>query len=192
MVKEIKEEIHFFTAETFEEWLIINYLTDSEIWVGFYKKSTGLSRMTWSESVDVALVYGWIDGIRKSVDEMSYKIRFTPRNPNSVWSAINVNKVKALIDQGKMTDKGLELFNKRKDKTGYSTKDRNMTLIKEYEDSFRSNTDAWTYFMTTSASYKQNTIWWVMSAKKRETQIKRLKILIDSSSRSMKVPHMRR
>jgi len=184
--------IKFFTKqEEFEHWLE-NNAEATELWVGYFKKHTGRETITWSGSVDVALCYGWIDGIRKTVDEQSYKIRFTPRKINSVWSAVNVNKVQALIPLGKMKPAGMHVFNNRSDKQGYSSQDRNVPLATEYEEILQANNKAWNFFNNLAPSYKRDSIWWVMSAKKEETQLRRLSILITSSEEGQKIPSLRK
>lgn len=183
--------IFFKNQEEFSDWLEEN-AEASEVWVGYFRKSTGHASLTWSTSVDVALCFGWIDGIRKTVDEQSYKIRFTPRKKTSVWSAVNVKKVKALIKLGKMKPAGMQLYNDRTDIQGYSSEDRNVPLAKEYEEQIRANKSAWLFLTQLAPSYKRDSIWWVMSAKKEETRLKRLGILIASSEAGLKIPMFRK
>ena len=185
-------ELIFFTKqEGFSDWLEAHGEA-REVWVGYYKKSTERPSLTWSSSVDVALCYGWIDGIRKTIDEHSYKIRFTPRKIGSAWSAVNVKKVEALIQLGKMKPAGLHLFNNRTDVQGYSSEHRNVPLAHEYEEQIKANQSAWTFFSNLAPSYKRVSIWWVMSAKKEETRLKRLGILISSSEAGLKIPTLRK
>ena len=179
--------IFFSNQEEFSSWLE-EHPEATELWVGYFKKHTGRPSLTWSNSVDVALCFGWIDGIRKSIDEQSYKIRFTPRKTTSVWSAVNVNKVKALIQLEKMRPEGIHLFNNRTDKEGYSSKSKNIQLSKEYKDLIKANQTAWLFFTNLAPSYKIGSILWVMSAKKEQTQLKRLGILISSSESGLKIP----
>ena len=183
--------IFFKNQKEFNNWLEKNS-DASELWVGYYRKSTGRASLTWSTSVDVALCFGWIDGIRKTIDEQSYKIRFTPRKKTSVWSAVNVKKVKALIELGMMKPEGLHLFNKRSNKQGYSAEDRNVLLAKDYEKQVKANQAAWVFFTSLAPSYKRDSVWWVMSAKKEETRLRRLGILIDSSEAGLKIPMLRK
>ena len=164
--------VFFSNQEEFSDWLE-EHPDASELWVGYFKKSTGRASLTWSSSVDVALCFGWIDGIRKSIDEQSYKIRFTPRKIKSVWSAVNVNKVKTLIPLGKMRPAGMHVYNKRTDEQGYSSEDRKVLLASEYEVQLRANQPAWQFFINLAPSYKRDSIWWVMSAKKRRNTIKK-------------------
>ena len=184
--------IFFKNQQEFSNWLEENAQVTSELWVGYFRKSTGRESLTWSESVDVALCYGWIDGIRKTIDEQSYKIRFTPRKITSVWSAVNVKKVEALIKLGKMKPAGMHLFKNRTDAKGYSSEHRNVQLVSEYEEQIKANQPAWLFFTNLAPSYKRESIWWVMSAKKEETRLKRLGILIDSSEAGLKIPILRK
>ncbi|MDQ7049026.1 MAG: YdeI/OmpD-associated family protein [Enterobacterales bacterium] len=183
--------IFFNNQDEFQHWLE-GHTEATELWVGYFKKSTGRASLTWSESVDVALCFGWIDGIRKSIDNQRYKIRFTPRKVTSIWSALNVKKVKALIKLGKMKPAGMQVFNIRTDVDGYSSAQRNVSFAKEYEQQIKANQPAWQFFTNLAASYKRDSIWWIMSAKKQATQLKRLDILIASSAAGLKIPTLRK
>jgi len=183
--------IFFNNQEEFSDWLE-EHAEASELWVGYFRKSTGRASLTWSTSVDVALCFGWIDGIRKTIDKQSYKIRFTPRKITSVWSAVNVKKVKALIQLGKMKPAGMHVFNNRTNAQGYSSEQRNVQLAREYEEQIKANQPAWLFFTNLAPSYKRDSIWWVMSAKKEETRLKRLGILIASSEAGLKIPTLRK
>lgn len=185
--------LFFATPEKFRSWLEKNHKIKTELWVGYYKVSSGKKSITWSESVDQALCYGWIDGIRKTVDEESYKIRFTPRKPKSNWSVINLKKIKELKKKGLMKEAGIEIFDKR-DKnrtTPTSYEQKGIILNKEFEDKIKENKKAWEYFNQLAPSYKKQSIWWLMSAKKEETKINRLNILIESCERELKIPPLR-
>lgn len=184
--------IFFSNQEEFSDWLEEHHAEASEVWVGYFRKSTGHASLTWSASVDVALCFGWIDGIRKSIDKQRYKIRFTPRKVNSVWSAVNVKKVKALIQLRKMRPEGMHVFNNRTDAQGYSSEQRNVELTKEYEEQIKANQTAWLFFTNLAPFYKRDSIWWVMSAKKEETRLRRLGILIASSEEGLKIPTLRK
>lgn len=184
--------LFFKDSEELSGWLEKNHNKENEVWVGFYKKGTGRVCLTWSKSVDVALCFGWIDGLRKSIDENSYKIRFTPRKIDSVWSAVNIKKVEALIRLGKMKPEGMTLFNSRTDTQGYSSEKRNVELASEYEKIFKENHKAWQSFCNLAPSYKRDSIWWVMSAKREETRLKRLDMLIYSSEEGQKIPTLRK
>lgn len=184
------EEILFFaTPEDFREWLAQNHDQQPEQWVGYYKKASKKPSMTWSESVDQALCYGWIDGLRKSIDEESYRIRFTPRRPNSIWSAVNLKKMKELISNGLMKKPGLEIFEKRKPEKAeiYAYERKNAALPEEYIDLFKNNEKAWEFFQKAAPYYQKHITWWVISAKKKETQLKRLHKLIAHSEEGKKV-----
>ena len=188
------EPTFFPTPEDFRKWLKDNHDKEEVLWVGYYKKATGIPSMTWPESVDQALCYGWIDGLRKSVDEKRYKIRFTPRRPTSVWSAVNIKKMEELTQAGLMQPAGLAIYAKRKDKKsrGYSYEQNEVELAPEYESKIKENVTAWTFFENLAPSYKKASIRWVMSAKREETRLRRLRILIESSEEQQKIPQLRR
>jgi uncharacterized protein YdeI (YjbR/CyaY-like superfamily) len=170
----------FRSAEELREWFARNHATATELLVGFYKKVSGKPSITWSESVDEALCVGWIDGVRKSLDEDRYTIRFTPRRPGSVWSAANVKRVAELRRQGRMQPAGLAAFARRKaNKSGiYSYEKRPQSLPEPYVSTFRKNTRAWAFFESQPPGYRRTATWWVISAKKEETREKRLASLI--------------
>ncbi|HLO57886.1 MAG TPA: YdeI/OmpD-associated family protein [Bacteroidales bacterium] len=176
--------IFFKNRDEFREWLQNHYKTKKELVVGFYKTKTGKPSMTWSESVDQALCFGWIDGIRRSIDDVSYSIRFTPRNPNSVWSSINIKKVEELTQKGLMTPEGLDAFNKRKpEKSGiYSFENKPGQLTPEMESQFKKETAAWDFFNLQAPSYRRTVIHWILSAKTETTRQNRLSKLIEASS----------
>lgn len=179
----------------FRKWLEKNYNKKQELWVGYYKVSSKKSSITWPESVEEALCFGWIDGIRKSIDEISYMIRFTPRRENSIWSEVNIKNVEKLIKQGLMQPAGFAIYNKRKDKNSgiYSFEQKVIiALSKEYEKKFKLNKKAWAFFQAQVPSYKKTAIHWVMSAKQEVTQLKRLNELIKDSAVSLKIKQLRR
>lgn len=180
----------FKNQDDLRKWFKKNYSKKKELWVGFYKKDSGKANFTWSQSVDQALCFGWIDGIRKSIDEESYMIRFTPRNPKGNWSAVNIKKVKELTKLSLMHPAGIEAFQKREEKRSevYSFEQNKVKLSKDYELQFKSNKTAWKFFQSLPPSTKKPSIWWVMSAKKEETQLRRLNILIKSSEKREKIP----
>lgn len=187
------EDIVFFTTPAeFHDWLEGRHTQASELWVGYYRKGTSRPSLTWSKSVDVALCYGWIDGVRYSIDDQSYKIRFTPRKKASIWSAVNVKKVEALIKSGEMKPVGLALHRSRTDTVGYKSDDRNVPLAKDYEDQIKANRTAWQFFESLAPSYKRDSIWWIMSAKKEETRLRRLGALIASAEEGLKIPTLRK
>lgn len=167
----------------FRKWLEKNHLKEKELLVGFYKIASGKDSITWSESVDEALCYGWIDGIRKSIDEKSYTIRFTPRKPNSNWSTVNIKKVEELTKKGLMKPPGLEAFKKRKkEKSGiYTYENKPLQLDKSFEKKLKTNKAAWSYFQSKAPSYRRTAIAWVMQAKQDSTRLRRLESLIRDS-----------
>lgn len=170
----------FAKPQDFYNWLARNHNKKPELIVGFYKVGSGKPSMTWSESVDQALCFGWIDGVRKSIDEKSYQIRFTPRKPTSIWSDINIKKVKELTKKGLMHEAGLAAFNHRKDHKSriYSYEKPADDFSPELEKLFKANKKAWTYFQKLAPGYRKTSIHWVMSAKQMVTRDKRMKTLI--------------
>lgn len=185
------DTLFFSDASEFSDWLEAHHRQTPEVWVLFHNKDSGQVSQSWSEAVDVALCFGWIDGLRKSVDCYSYKVRFTPRKKNSVWSAVNIRKVEVLTRLGKMRPEGLELFNSRKDSEGYSADTRRMKLNASYEQKFKEHQASWEKFLKFAPSYQRDSAWWVMSAKKEETRLRRLDILISSSFEGNRIPVFR-
>lgn len=184
------ELIFFSTPHEFGSWLAKNHLLLTEQWIGFYKVKSGKPSMTWSESVDQALCYGWIDGLRRSIDEESYKIRFTPRKPTSHWSAVNLEKMKHLLAENLVSPAGIAIYEKR-DKSNAmkaSFEQKEVKLPKEYETELKANEVAWSFFNTLPKSIKKPTIWWVISAKQEVTRQRRLKILIESAENGERIP----
>lgn len=187
--------IFFSTAEQFRTWLDRNHATTSELWVGFYRKASGRPSITWPESVDEALCVGWIDGIRKSVDASSYMIRFTARKPTSTWSEVNIGRVADLKRQGRMRPSGAAAFENRIEaKSGIYAYEQRETaaLDPEAERQFRAHPKAWKYFQARPAWYRKTAIWRVVSAKRPETQQKRLDLLIANSEAGQPIPELRR
>src|SRR5689334_96598 len=163
-------DVTFFeTASAFRTWLEEHHDTAQELLVGFYKKNSGKPSITWPESVDEALCFGWIDGVRKSIDDISYTIRFTPRKPRSTWSTVNIKRVEELTRLGLMRPAGLKAFEQRaEEKSGiYAYEQKNAAeLDPTYEQQFRANQKAWDFFQAQAAWYRKTAIWWVISAKK--------------------------
>ncbi len=186
----------FKTPAAFNKWLAQNHDKKDELIVGYYKVATGKASMTWSESVDEALCYGWIDGIRRRIDEESYSIRFTPRRPKSIWSAVNLAKVKQLKKEGRMQPTGLAIYEKRtKDNSGIYSFEQNKDQIKlpeEFELLLKKNKKAYAFFQAQAPSYKKSVVWWVISAKREETKQKRIKELIADSEAGLRVKPFRR
>lgn len=183
----------FFTTEKeFRKWLEKNHLKKTELVVGYYKVNSGKPSMTWSQSVDQALCFGWIDGVRRSIDKHSYQIRFTPRKPASIWSTINIQKIKTLTEQGLMKPAGLASFQNRKDHSSkiYSYENEEPLFSPAFEKKFKANKTAWKYFQSLAASYRKSSKNWVMSAKQETTREKRLNELIaDSAAGTNKWKH---
>jgi uncharacterized protein YdeI (YjbR/CyaY-like superfamily) len=178
-------EIKFFkTPNDFRKWLERHHATTRELWVGYYKKDTGKQSITWPESVDQALCFGWIDGIRKRVDEISYIIRFTPRKPRSIWSVVNIKRAQELCAQGLMQPAGLQAFEARtENRSGiYAYEQRSERLAAPYEKRLKQNKAAWDFFQAQTPSYRKLASWWVVSAKREETRLKRLEKLIEDSA----------
>jgi uncharacterized protein YdeI (YjbR/CyaY-like superfamily) len=189
-------EVTFFESPAaFRAWLDEHHETAQELWVGFYKKSSGRPSITWPESVDEALCFGWIDGIRKSLDDNSYTIRFTPRKPRSNWSAVNIARVAELTRLGQVRPAGRKAFERRvEEKSGvYSYEQRHAAQLGEaYEQQFRANPAAWDFFQAQPAGYRRTAIWWVVSAKKEATRLKRLATLIEDSAQGKSIAELAR
>ena len=184
--------VFFPTQKDLRKWFEKNHKKEKELIAGFYKVSSGKPSITWSQSVDEAICFGWIDGIRKSVDEESYCIRFTPRNPKSNWSVVNIKKAEELIKSGKMKPEGLVLFNLRKEERSgvYSYENAAVEFEKSFEKKLKANKKAWEYFQSTPPSYRKVTTRWVMSAKQEITRLKRLNELITDSAAGKKIKAM--
>jgi uncharacterized protein YdeI (YjbR/CyaY-like superfamily) len=183
----------FPTPSHFRAWLEAHHDKLSEHLVGFHKKGSGKPSITWPESVEVALCFGWIDGVRKSLNETSYTIRFTPRKPTSTWSAININLVQKLTKQGLMHPAGLKAFAARSEKKSgiYSYEQRKTArFTREQEKQFRANKPARDFFQSQPPGYKQLTTYWVTTAKKEETRQKRLSELIAHSQHQCRIPRV--
>jgi len=182
--------IFFLTSTAFRKWLEQHHAKANAVWVGYYKKGSEKLSITWSESVDEALRYGWIDGIRQSIDHLSYRIRFTPRKTGSIFSSVNIKRAQALIEQGQMQPVGLKAYEARKkNKTGiYSYEQRSVNLEEPYNALLKKNETAWGFFRQQSASYRRKISWWIISAKKEETRLNRLKKLITNSVQRQRLP----
>jgi len=183
----------FPKPEDFRKWLEKNHSSKSELLVGFYKKDSGKPSITWPESVDQALCFGWIDGVRRSIDEISYSIRFTPRKEKSHWSAVNLKRYKELKKLGLVHKSGENAFSRmdiRNSKMA-SFEQKEINLDGKFEAVFKKNKNAWSFFNRLAPSYRKPSIWWVISAKKEETQWKRLDILIQCSESGERIPMLR-
>ena len=177
----------FFSGPVqFHGWLEKNHDKKSELLVGLHKKGAGKKTLTYAEALDEALCFGWIDGVRKNFDEISYTIRFTPRKPKSIWSRINVNHVERLKNEGRMMPSGLTAYAKKEDKrTGiYSFESAPRELPAKFLKPFRANSEAWKFFSAQPPGYRRLAVFYVVSAKQEETQIRRLERLIAVSANS--------
>lgn len=184
----------FPTPDDFRKWLEENHQKETELWVGYYKKATGKPSITWPESVDQALCFGWIDGIRKRMDGEAYQIRFTPRKPNSHWSNVNIKRIKELKKSKLVTKAGLAAYAKRDPKNSgkASFEQKKVKLSPDFQKQLKSNKAAWTFFTKKLApSYQKQSIHWVMSAKREETRENRLATLIECSAREEKIPPLK-
>jgi uncharacterized protein YdeI (YjbR/CyaY-like superfamily) len=181
----MEQPTFFATPDEMRAWLELNHDSATELWVGFHRKGTGLASITWPEAVDEALCFGWIDGIRKGVDDTSYMNRFTPRKPRSNWSAVNIAKVAALTQAGRMRPTGLAAFERRSDARSavYSYEQRKTAAFDaDQEREFRGNEAAWSFFQAQPPGYRRTATHWVVSAKREDTRRKRLRTLIDESA----------
>lgn len=181
----MEPEAKFFTSqEELRDWLELHHGTETELWVGFYRKATGKQAFTWSEAVDQVLCFGWIDGVRRPLNDEAYIQRFTPRRPTSNWSAVNVNKVAELTKKGLMRPAGITAFERRRrDKTAiYSYERRSEARFDDDQLAlFKAHPAAWEFFSSQAPSYRTTATYWVVSAKKPETRARRLAALIEDS-----------
>jgi uncharacterized protein YdeI (YjbR/CyaY-like superfamily) len=186
----------FPTPADFRNWLEKNHDKVPELLVGFYKKGSGKPSITWPESVDEALCFGWIDGIRRTIDDESYSIRFTPRRPRSIWSAVNLKRMAELTKLGRVHPAGLRVFEARDPKRSYAysfeQRKEGQKLAPEYQAKLEANKKASAFFQAQPPYYQRTASWWVMSAKKEETRLKRLATLIDDSARGRRIGPMAR
>jgi uncharacterized protein YdeI (YjbR/CyaY-like superfamily) len=185
----------FSTAAEFRAWLERHHATERELLVGFHKKASGRPSMTWAESVDEALCFGWIDGVRRSIDRDSYSIRFTPRQQRSIWSAVNIKRARELQALGRMAPAGLEAFARRTDDRSavYSHEQRKHPQFEpEQQQRFEADAAAWAWFQQQAPSYRRQATHWVTSAKRPETRERRLAALIADSAAGRTVPPLTR
>ncbi len=185
--------IFFVKPEDFRKWLEKNHQIKKELQVGYYKKASGKPSITWPESVDQALCFGWIDGIRHSLDEESYTIRFTPRQDRSHWSDVNIRRFKELMQQGLIEKAGHAAYSKMdiKNARKASFEQKEIKLPAAFESKIKAHKKAWTFFQKMVPSVRKPSIWWVISAKRDETKLRRLDILIRSCASGEKIPPLR-
>lgn len=183
----------FRTQNAFYQWLARHHRRVDELWVGLHRVGSGRPSITWPESVDAALCFGWIDGVRRTLDAIRYTIRFTPRRARSVWSAVNIRRARELIRRGRMRPAGLEAFEQRARTRGHSGARRAaLKLDARYEKLLESNRTAWAFFQARPPWYRRTATRWIMSAKKEETRARRLAILIRDSARGQTIPPLTR
>jgi uncharacterized protein YdeI (YjbR/CyaY-like superfamily) len=184
----------FETPQELRVWFEAHHATAKELQVGFHRKSSGLASITWPESVDQALCFGWIDSVRRGIDDVSYTNRFTPRKPGSTWSAKNITRVGDLTEMGLMHPAGSAAFERRTEaRSGvYSFEQATIGVDGTYEKRFRANRPAWTFFQAQPPSYRKAATWWVISAKREETRLRRLETLIDDSADGRRIKQLTR
>lgn len=187
------EPQYFATPEEFRNWFLTNHLREKELLVGYYKKGSKIQSIDWPQSVDQALCFGWIDGVRRSIDTHRYSIRFTPRKKNSIWSAVNLKRIEELDKMGLLTDTGRKVWQERNPKMAgrYSFEQESHGLAPQYEAIFQENGLAWENWNKMVPSYRKPAMWWVMSAKQEATQRKRLAELIECSEQNLRIPQLR-
>jgi uncharacterized protein YdeI (YjbR/CyaY-like superfamily) len=180
---------YFATPADLRRWFRANHAKAQELWAGFYKRDSGRPSITWPESVDEALCVGWIDGIRKRIDEERYTIRFTPRRKGSIWSAVNIRRVAALTAEKRMRPAGAKAFAARlQNKSGiYTYEQRRDRLEEPYAGVLKQNAAAWAFFEAQPASYRKVVGWWIVSAKKEETRLQRLRKLMEACARGKRL-----
>lgn len=184
----------FSDRKKLRSWFEKNHAEVDEQWIGYFKTSSGKPSITWPESVEEALCFGWIDGLRKSIDDDRYKIRFTPRRPGSHWSAKNLDSMAALLAAELVHDAGRRVFETRKpgnERQAAHEQRRRLALPRGFAAAIRANRAAWTYWRAATLSYRKQVTWWIVSAKKDDTRQRRLAILIDSSANGEMVPPFR-
>jgi uncharacterized protein YdeI (YjbR/CyaY-like superfamily) len=181
---------YFGTPESLRAWLHANSASSAELIVGFYKRHSGTASITWPQAVDEALCVGWVDGVRHRLDERRYKIRFTPRKSSSVWSAINIERVRVLGAEGRMQPAGLEAFARRIEKKSriYSYEQSGLAALTEQEQkAFKRNRVAWAFFDAQPVGYKKKMLWRIVSAKQATTRERRLAALLEASAQGTRL-----
>ena len=184
----------FASPAEWRKWLEKHHASRAELLVGFHKKHSGNPSVTWPEAVDQALCFGWIDGVRRRIDELTYSIRFTPRKPRSVWSAVNIRRAEELIKQGLMSPAGMRAFEARLENRSriYAYEQDDVAFEAAQQKQFRANRKAWAFFSAQPNWYRHTATWWVVNAKREETREKRLAKLIEDSEQGRKLRHLDR
>ncbi|HEY4930419.1 MAG TPA: YdeI/OmpD-associated family protein [Terriglobales bacterium] len=186
------EPTFFRTASTFRKWLEENHDRTPELLIGFHRVDSGKGGITYREALDEALCFGWIDGVRKRFDADSYTIRFTPRKPSSIWSVVNTTRIDKLINMGRVHPAGLKVFQQRDEKRSklYSYEVGNCKFAPEHEEQFRADPTAWEFYQAQAPWYRRVSCYWVMSAKREETRLRRLATLIDDSANARRIKQL--
>jgi len=188
MLNVTMEPVYFPSPSEFRAWLEEHHADADVLWVGYFKRATGRPSMTWPESVDEALCFGWIDGVRRSIDDERYAIRFTPRRPSSVWSRVNLARVAALSAEGRMRPAGLAAHAARRsdaadDAALEGRPERPERLPEPYDRILREGDEAaWRWFAAQSLAYRRTLVEWVLAAKREETRLRRIERLADAAS----------
>jgi len=188
----VTEPTFFRTASTFRKWLEENHDRTPELLIGFHRVDSGKGGITYREALDEALCFGWIDGVRKRFDADSYTIRFTPRKPSSIWSVVNTTRIDKLINMGRVHPAGLKVFQQRDEKRSklYSYEVGNCKFAPEHEEQFRADPTAWEFYQAQAPWYRRVSCYWVMSAKREETRLRRLATLIDDSANARRIKQL--
>ncbi|HKB10599.1 MAG TPA: YdeI/OmpD-associated family protein [Vicinamibacterales bacterium] len=183
---------HFKSTADFRAWLEAHGTSTSELWVRFYKKASGRGGMTYKEALDEALCFGWIDGVRKGLDDESFAQRFSPRTSTSVWSAINLKRIKELLAEGRVAGPGRDAYERRNPNSTnrYSFENKPAAFEPALARRFKANRAAWSFFAAQPPGYRKVLTFWVMSAKKEETRLRRLDSLIESSAEGKRISWM--
>jgi uncharacterized protein YdeI (YjbR/CyaY-like superfamily) len=186
------EPTFFATPAHFRKWLDKYAGKKTELLVGFHKVGSGKASITWPESVDEALCHGWIDGVRKRIDEVSYTIRFSPRKARSIWSAVNIKRMQVLTEGGRVKAAGLKAFAAREENRSgiYSYEQRLVELPDDYGEKLQRNPQAAAFFAAQPPSYRKAVVWWVVCAKQEVTRQKRLDQLIADSAREQRIAQL--
>jgi uncharacterized protein YdeI (YjbR/CyaY-like superfamily) len=184
----------FRSPDELRRWLEKNGTTQGELWVGFHNRRSGRAGLAYKQALDEALCFGWIDGVRHNVDDGRYTIRFTPRRARSIWSLVNIERMKELIALDRVTPAGREAFARRDPRRSgvYSFERAAASLGPAFERRFRANADAWAYFQSQPPWYRRTSTYWVTSAKKEETRLRRLETLIARSAEGLPIKELDR
>jgi uncharacterized protein YdeI (YjbR/CyaY-like superfamily) len=175
------------------EWFQAHHLDATELVIGFHKRGSGNGGITWSEAVDEALCVGWIDGVRRRIDDARYEIRFTPRKGGSIWSAVNIAKMSALTEQGRMRPAGIAAFERRTEgRSRIYSHERSADAELDAAEQAQLESDGWAYFQARAPSYRRAALHWIVSAKRPETRARRLATLIADNSAERDLKHLTR